>query len=368
MGALAVSMLSGYAALLFAAKQDLAPAELRQQQIKRESTGYKKCRTDVLEAIKTGKISKKDMKAALDGCRESFPGISLYIDCKKSALEKAKEGGTDVKAEVAKCQKYLIGASFDSNQPMPVFVDEGRIYFAGVGLNNTIPIRSLAIPNFDCKKVKESLGHEDKAEYILFGNHPRVFSGFSHLPQKALAEQIGHFKDHSNQSQKTYNIAGFGRLFGELKSTNSSVFFPAAPCIFNRDLGNLFSGISIYYLLDSGSKAVIPYFGIAFFKKTAPAVNAKDTIKRLAAAMGEKFRESSKNKDIVFIAQDPLEEFDDDGDPKNLCRKPRTHQIIGAVKAVAGDETGRQPPQYLMLANIKNLCDHGDRLVRRLSK
>ncbi len=349
---------------LYAAKRSqLAPAEFSEQ-VQRESQGYKKCRQDVLSGVKAKKIDKKDVGPALNACRENFPGIGLYIDCKKTAL---KSSDKDKKTEgLKKCKRFLVAATFDASQAIPVFVDRGRIYFAGMGLNDSIPVKGLTSPNYDCKHVKDAIENDDKGEFILFGNHPSVFTGFADLPLKKLLQPLGQGKS-KDKGQSVFKIAGFGRIFGDLKSKSAAVFFPSASCVFSRNLGDLLAGISIYYLIDKDSKVAVPYFGTIFYKKQASSTApTSKVIETLIQYLGEDFKVVNKNSDVTFIASESITEFDEEGDPKNVCRKPRPNQMIAAVKSRQGDDKGNMAPQYLLLANIKNLCDHGDRLIRRL--
>lgn len=355
-------VLSVFSSSSFAAKRSkLTPADLSQQ-VQKEAAGYKKCRQEVLTNLKNKKIDKKDVTTALNVCRESFPGVSLYTECKKNAVkatdkEKQAEG-------IKKCKRLLMAGTFDPTQPVPVLFENKKVFLAGIGLNDPMTIKSMPPPNFDCKNVKDALQSDEKAEYILFGNHPSSFAGFADLSIKKLLKPIGPAK--GKEKQAAFKIDGLGRLFGDVKSKTSSLFFPSASCIFNRSLGDAFAGISVYYLIDYETKTAIPYFGILFYKKKAPSVVASKVIETFSKYLGEGYKVVSKNNEVSFIAADTLSQFDEEGDPQNVCRKPREHHIIGAVKFRDGDASGSDSPQYLLLANIKNLCDHGDRLTRRL--
>ena len=44
-------------------------------------------------------------------------------------------------------------------------------------------------------------------------------------------------------------------------------------------------------------------------------------------------------------------------------KQPRQHRFVGIVQA---HKDKPNKPEYLILANVKNLCDFGDRLAKRL--
>jgi hypothetical protein len=173
----------------------------------------------------------------------------------------------------------------------------------------------------------------------------------------------------SDQKRGT-GTKGFGRVFGNLDSPRATVFFPSAPCDFDGQLGKLFSGLSAFYLIDNESGDVTPYFGIAYYRPGIKELTTKALVTKLIGVLnaGDKsgggYSAIIKNDTTAFVAKSDFREFDDEKDPRNVCKDPRNHSMIGIVQA-AKDNPAR--PRYLVVANIKNLCEYGDRLASRLT-
>ena len=106
--------------------------------------------------------------------------------------------------------------------------------------------------------------------------------------------------------------------------------------------------------------------GITFYHESkAPQVN--ETIELLKKRFGEGYMvtESRRQKGFVYIARAPLNEFDSEGDPRNLCKQPRTHEFLSAIKIA---EAKNLVIDYILVANIKNLCAFGDAFLSKLFK
>ena len=337
----------------------LSPAKVKQ--LKKTRKSFENCRKDALGQLKDGAINKAKFETLLNTCKENFPGASLYISCKKSAIKTAQSKNLQPDQAIAQCKRFLIATSFDPDAAEPVFVDNGQIYFAGIGLNKQMPVQRLSPPNFDCERLDAVARNPEKAQYILFGNHPRMFAGLADLKGKALTTALKFAKP----MPKGVDIDGFGRIFGDPKEASGVVFFPSSSCDFEADLGDTFAGISAYYLLDAASSAVIPYFGIVYYKQDQKAVTTPKLVAAMTKELGSSFKSYSKNSQVTFIAAAGVTETDDEEDPKNLCRQPRQHRFVAVVQ---GRKEAPNQPEYLLIANVKNLCEYGDRMGKRLTQ
>jgi hypothetical protein len=337
----------------------LSPAKVKQ--IKKTNKSFNNCRKDALASLKSGNVSKKKFEVMLTTCQESFPGASLYVACKKEAVRAAAANKIEPDAAAAQCQRYLLAASFDPTLAFPFFAEKGQLYFAGIGLNKDVPVKSLRPPNFDCEALGDAAADPQNAQYFLFGNHPNAFAALAKLGGKDLAKLTGVEK----AKKAGVDIAGFGRIFGTPANDKAVVYFPSASCDFDGELGELFSGLSAYYLLDVSSGVATPYFGIAYYRDTQKSVTVAELVQQTVKGLGGNFRVYSKNKNkrVSFVASGSIAETDEEQDPKNLCKAPRDHRFIAVVQAERG-KSGR--PEYLLVANVKNLCDFGDKLARRL--
>lgn len=345
--------------------EGLSPATVKK--IRAANADYKECQQAALTALNSKLINQVKFKAAIDACRERFPAISLYGRCKRSALKAATAGKNKSNKSLSECKKLLVAASFDRDQPIPFFAQEKQLFFAGVGLNKTQSVATLDPPNFDCDRLNKAIVNPLEAQYILFGNHPQMFSGFEGLSSADLASTLGLDSVSKGSRKNGVGTKNFGRIFGNLENRNATVFFPTAACDFDGQLGKLFSGLSAYYLLDKGAGEVTPYFGIAHYRPNISSISTKtlvsDLIETLNQGAANKYKAVIKNDTTAFVTNAAFTEFDDEKDPRNLCKAPRNHSLLGIVQA-AKENPAR--PRYLVVANISNLCEYGDRLAARL--
>jgi len=365
--AVAILFSAFHAHSTWASTSKLSPAKIKQ--IKRTNKSYKECQKTALQEFKSQKLTQPAFKSALDSCKERYPGAGLYIACKKKALadSKAAKSTDDASEDIAECKQYLTAAAFDPDASVPFFHDSGQLYFSGIGLNKSTTLKALNPPNFDCDRLVSAVKKPVEASYLLFGNHPTVFSGWENvLPADltALLKLSAKSAQKEARSKAGYLIPGAGRIYGLVEDKGAGLFFPSAPCDFDGQTGNIFSGLSTYYLIEPEAQ-VTPYFGIAYFKASQRSVTMADLVSQVATRLGSDFKSFKKNSQVVFIASSAISETDGERDPRNLCRPPRRHQVLGVVQSLK--DNPRQP-EYLIVANIKNLCDYGDRLARRLAK
>lgn len=357
-------------AALFSAPLQAAPIEGISpgtvKKIRAANADYKECQQAAITALNSKLINQVKFKAAIDTCRERFPAISLYGKCKRKALKSANSGKGKPAAALEECKKLLVAASFDKDQPIPFFTREKQLFFAGVGLNKSSSAVILDPPNFDCDRLNKALVNPLEAQYILFGNHPKMFSSLENLSGDDLARAMRLDSVTRGTRKNGVGTKDFGRIFGNLESRNATVFFPTAACDFDGQLGKLFSGLSAYYLLDKKSGEVTPYFGIAHYRPRISSISTKTLVSQLIATLnegGSGYKAVIKNDTTAFVTNAAFTEYDDEKDPRNLCKAPREHSLLGIVQA-AKENPAR--PRYLVVANITNLCEYGDRLAARL--
>jgi hypothetical protein len=342
-----------------AKKGKLSPAKIKQY--KKTTASFESCRKQAVGQLKQGTITQKKFEIELRQCKENFPGADLYVNCKKAAIKTAKSKNMAPDKAVQQCRRYMVAASFDAENPLPFFVEAGKVFFAGVGLNQqSTPVTALNPPNFDCARLKTLARNPAEAQYLLFGNHPGKFAGLSDLKPADLARKLGIKKPAKDGTM----VAGLGKVLGNPKDKGAVMFFPSAACDFESELGDIFAGISTYYLIDSSSSTVTPYFGIAYFRQAQDKLTTEKAIQGMVRNLGGTFKTFNKGNNVTFIAADNVTETDDESDPKNLCDQPRVHRFVGVVQ---GRKDKPSAPEYMIVANIKNLCDFGDRLGKRLT-
>ena len=344
----------------WAKKSGLSPAKIKQY--KKTSANFDSCRKQAITQLKAGSISQKKFEIALRQCKENFPGADLYIACKKTAIKTAKSKNIAPDKAVKQCKRYMVAASFDPEDPLPIFVDDGKIFFSGVGLNHqSTPLSAVSPPNFDCTRLATLARNPDQAQYLLFGNHPSKFAGLNDIASSDLVKKLNIKKP----SKEGVLVADLGKVIGNPKDKSSVLFFPSASCDFESELGEIFAGISTYHLIDSAGSTVTPYFGIAYYRQGQTKITTEKAIQGLVKELGGTFKTFAKGNNVTFVAADNFSETDDEEDPKNLCDQPRVHRFVAVVQ---GRKDDPNKPEYFIIANIKNLCDFGDRIAKRLTK
>lgn len=367
-----------------ATDEDEEQEETESSEKKAAAKSYEKCRKDLIKKLKLGTVNKSKFTHGLNSCRENFPSSGVYAACKKQTLKKLDKNQKQNPEALQRCQNLLKSIDFSPDNPAPFVLEQGQLFFAGIGLNRSQSNNLLTPPNFDCIRLNNATKSTANAQYLLFGNHPSSFKGFRNKNREAILSALGdglkppqaveskksskkkgkiHDRDTSAASGLDY--IGFGRIFEKPTSPKALAFFPMAACDFKSDTGPHIGALSAYYLLDTVASNVTPIFGITYFKEKQDKFSTADVIDALKERLGDGYKDFKKNQQTSFVAMAATSDTDDEGDPKNLCQEPRLHKFLGIVQ---GQKDNAAKPDYVLLASIKNLCDFGDRMSIRLVK
>jgi hypothetical protein len=263
---------------------------------------------------------------------------------------------------VARCKELLTAASFDSAKPAPIFSGGGQVVFAGVGLNRPLVAAGMSVPNYNCVQLQSVLADIPKnGQHLLFGNHPKMF--LSGKDQPAFLQKLAALSSKQPKDSKYLDVLGFGRQYGAPQSKQAVVYFPAGSCEFESSAGGIFAGLNLFYLVDEKSQIFTPYFGIAYYRATQKTVNTPELVNEVISKLGSDYKPYSKDAHTIFIAAIPFKEVDKERDPRNICELPRPHKLVAVVHTIPGKPN---VPEYLLLANIRNLCEYGDRRAGNL--
>lgn len=310
---------------------------------------FESCRKETLQ------LPKPQRAAAVKQCNEAYPGSQAYIDCKKSAFKTFQGKGKKLlEREMESCKKLLTSLSFDPKDPKPFAMMQGKAYFAGISLHRKIKAKKIAVQNFSCDELRLALDEPSAAEYLLFGNLPQLFSGFKSESSKEL---LAKFAKDWQKHDKDWLIPQLGVMAAGATSKLGPLYFPAGRCDFAPDTGEFLSGMSLYFLLDAKNAELTPYFGIAFYNE-AQAIKGRAQAQKMKELLGESYKILKNKGGVFFITSAELLEYDDEGDPMNICRAPRKHSLIGIVKPGPQDLA-----EYAIIANVTNLCRFGDELT-----
>lgn len=329
--------------------------------IQETSLHYKQCQDNTLALAKKGAWHADAVRQALQVCKERYAAAGVYLACKKKLVE-ATLDPTSVQEGMKRCRNLLLEASFNPERPLPVFLYEGNSFFAGVGMNHPLDLRNGAPPGFSCENLTQAFDKPSEVKYSLFGNHIELFEPQPLIPSAQLQNYL------LTQIQPTSDgviLTNYGKIFGALSEKNAIIYFPTGTCTYTRPLGDLYKEVTLYYLLDQKAQKAIPYLGVAFFSEQRAV--QQDVLERVSTLvqqqMGRDFQIFVKNATTTFLAAAPITEFDGQGDPLNICRQPRIHDLLFALH---GDPQHDRTLSYLLFANVKNLCAFGEAKTKLL--
>lgn len=342
-----------------------------------ERADYFACRKQALLDAEKKKNKNKAAKLGIAQCQEQFPAAALFVECKRAALKKSKQDPNAGKTALAECRTQYEKMNFFVESFLPFSLSKGKAFFAGAGLNLPRRIvkpqsqvnerdgdeaaRTNHFNNFSCAAIEKTVFENTPAEHLLFGNNLSLFEGFQGKSKADILKALNLPKGH--KKEKFAISPRFGQIYGVKGNAPLIAYFPLSYCHFDRQLGAVFSGIKIYYLVDKERRYMTPYFGIAFYNQDNPPA-LSDLAKSLQEALGPEFHEYVNKKGVRYWAQKELKEFDFEGDPLNLCREKGVYDFVALLKA----DKPQKRPEYLVLSNVSNLCKYGNRLASGTSE
>ncbi len=341
-----------------------------------ERADYFACRKQALQDAEKKKNKNKAAKVGISQCQEQFPAAALFVECKRAALKKGKEDANAGKTALAECRSQYDKMNFFVESFLPFSVLKGKAFFGGAGLN--LPrrivkpqsemterdadeaVRTNHFNNFSCSVLEKTVFENHPAEFLLFGNELSLFGDFRGKSKEEILKRL-NFPAASKKAAKKEKYSlhpRFGQVYGTKGTSPLIAYFPLSYCHFDRQLGKIFSGIKIYYLVDKERRYMTPYFGVAFYNQENPP-SLQDLAQSLQETLGPDFHEYKNKKGVRYWARQELKEFDFEGDPLNLCREKNAFDFIALLKA----DKSQKRPEYLVLSNVGNLCKYGNRLA-----
>jgi hypothetical protein len=95
--------------------EGLTPATVKR--IKDANANYKECQQAAITALNSKLINQVKFNAAIEACRERFPAISLYSQCKRQAVAAAAATKQDPAAALNECKKCWSPHRLTGNNP-----------------------------------------------------------------------------------------------------------------------------------------------------------------------------------------------------------------------------------------------------------
>lgn len=334
-------------------------------------TDYKECRKAAMGSLRVGKIlpkqNHKKLKKALRLCRRKFPTVSYFNQCRKEALS-AYRGNDYLPTALKECRNNFKDVQFDANSRQPLKVFGKAKFFAGIDMSSARPLikseeGGYELPNsgFNCTAINEYMNGRVEAEHLLFGNELKNFIPTKDQKYEELAETFKIEWPGKNQIAKHPNL---GQLYANPKRASIISYLPAVACRYDLENKERFSTIKVYFFVDKRKKLAIPYFGIVFFEE-GQQVSVQEIEEELLGPLTQNFSEDvikAKSKSgVQLYSEFPIEAYDHEGDPKDLCAAPRKHNWVAAI----GTHKNQKTASYLLVNHVKNLCRFGDRAASR---
>ncbi len=330
--------------------------------ITKASRGYKACikqaKIEIIRLRKVGKYKPAKKRESISACQEMYPAAVDYRGCKKKASKLIKtKSPKAAKAALRQCRKNLKKETFNIGRltPFDASAAKGRITFAGIGLQKRIPINALPPPGFECNHLNEVIASKNGAIYALFGNDLQQFT-------KARLNRIR--KNYGPFTKKgSHSYLDRYKVMYEAEGSKVSTYFPLGSCSYNRNLGKRYEALKVYYLLDLRKSIAIPYFAVAFYNEKTKGKSPL-VIESLLKELGKDYSASDGIRGSnTWIHENKLQGLNSEKGPFNICKPLESHKYVGMTHKARKNS---EKLDYLLLANIRNLCDYGVRHFSRI--
>ena len=328
--------------------------------------------------MSAGSKDRNDLKAALRRCHEQNAASFEYLSCKSEILRNFKQNPQkdqeSFKKEMELCRKEWVQRSFPGPDVLPVWLNSrSQVFFAGAGMNEPIPIDDLQPSGYDCQPMKSAFLNPKGRDYFLFGNRIQDFKLEALVESFKKLTAVKRRQMLANSSKPSMPIATDKGEWVQIawepvlrsKDRRLSAYVASAPCEFRGDLGKVFEGASMHYMMDAESRQAIPYFGVVFYQTNSPAskMSTRGLAAQLAQRLGSSFQvQENPESDLLIVGESRWEHFDFEGDPTDVCKETKNppHRFLGVLKS--STSSLESPPSYFLLASVANLCEYG-RLV-----
>jgi len=320
---------------------------------------YESCRKRILDNWRSKQINDATVRNEIKKCDDNFPLASYLTKCRQDVLRMKAQDKDTQKRALEDCLDQAKAVGVGINSKFPASKMGNQVLFAATSF---VPKSGQfsAPPNFDCADVAQSISYGTGGQYLLFGNQLATFSSFSATAQR-LIEKVTKQKPTQDGpgGNKYWNVDKLGRLYEGEKASEPALYFPSIGCSYMGKLGPQYESVELHYLLNYRRREAYPYFGIAFLRKGA-VTDETDFEALMVEALSSSKISRDKRRGLTIFSKTPLK-FDKDGDPKDVCASPRSHDYIGMIKSASPSNSG---DGYIVVASVKNLCDFGDIMTR----
>jgi len=312
------------------------------------------CRSAVVRDFRNKQLTREQMRQRLDQCPKK-----KNQECDREALRRS--GGD--KAAFQRNRRACLRAKGQATSPaLPLRIANDSLWIDQIQIGQLIAQTALPA-EWDCSRLQHSLSTGVDEHFSFFGNHPHHFRGWNRTPSSLWTSLARRGEKGQTQTERFSTIAGIGRLhFSKASQGQPLLLLASAYCQNPTSKPDGYADIRLDYLLDRGPQKLRPYAVTLFFAPGSEQnAGGRSALNTLAVSLGKDYKVVHEKVGMQFYALEPFKAFDDEGDPRDMCRLPRPQKFLVVVKQRASSND----LEFLMIADIDAYCQHGDSLSQQ---
>jgi hypothetical protein len=310
------------------------------------------CKRNTIERAKQDQDIQ--VKKEISTCSGKYPIFKALTACQIQHLKNKGLGKSQLLKKVKACKKAYHFSSPKPENSLPIGTLNGELFFAGWPLTSKTTLSALQQAGWSCDHAIKSISAPEQRYFNLFGNDPTIFKRLKPLMRKSLLRKYSKRSQDSSSNENYLNIPNIGRLYSDSKRQNPLLFFGTSTCSLNLNHKDV-RDIQLH-LLNLDDDNFLPFYGLIFYNQTSSAPKLAYANALLTKIVGPPSNHP-KEKTKKLFSKEKFVVFDKEGDPKNLCKKPRKHKEIAVLSSPIKQ---KKSLSYILVANILNLCKYGD--------
>lgn len=305
---------------------------------------YNDCKKEIL---RKNLDDASAVRKALKFCQKKHPIHKSISVCKKDAMKK-----TEDKRNLAlkRCGELASYAAYESKSNLPFVLYDRQIVVDGQEFNKVRDFNWIISNGMDCSELTDAIEKFNDANFFFHGMDLSKLGIKSSLLKKSLKKvQKGE-----------YHFQPFFQL--DTKSKGPLAFFPVGRCDYTTPKNPFINAVSQFYLIDYTEKKLYPY-NIVFFYNENKAPDLNNVRKSISQRSFGRVVSETNKKGRVIIADLKLRDFDEEGDPKNICSGEKKSGIFFTVNH-HDDQTYKA--DTALLTNVSSYCSYKMRILRHV--
>jgi hypothetical protein len=310
------------------------------------------CKRNAIERGK--KAPDLQVKKEITACSAKYPIFKALKKCQKQHLKNKGLNKSQLLQKIKACKKAYLFSYPKSENSLPIGILNGEIFFGGWPMTPKTTLTALQQAGWSCNHAIKSISDPELRNFDLFGNDPTIFKRLKPLMRKSQLKKYSKRSMDPSSKENYLNIPNIGRLYSDSKRQNPLLFFGTSTCSLKLNHQDV-RDIQLHLLSLDGDN-FLPFYGLIFYNQSPSAPKLTYANALMTKIVGPPSNHP-KGKTKKLFSKEKLVIFDKEGDPKNLCKKPRKHKKIAVLSAQSKQ---KKTLSYILVANIVNLCNYGD--------